>query len=43
MELDGRLVGIVRLTVEACRVTHVYSIANPDKLGWLDEEATVTR
>ncbi len=43
MELDGQLVGIVSLTVEGGRVTHVYSIANPDKLGRLDEEAALTR
>jgi RNA polymerase sigma-70 factor (ECF subfamily) len=43
MELDGQLVGIVSLTVENGRVTRVYSIANPDKLGWLDEEAALSR
>ena len=37
MELDGQLVGIVSLTVENGRVTRVYSIANPDKLGRLDD------
>lgn len=43
MELDGVLVGVVSLTVEGGRITQVYSIANPDKLGWLDEEAVVGR
>ncbi len=43
MELDGQLLGIVSLTVEGGRVTQVYSIANPDKLGRLDVEATLSR
>jgi RNA polymerase sigma-70 factor (ECF subfamily) len=33
----------VSLTVEDGRITHIYSIANPDKLGWIDEEAALTR
>jgi RNA polymerase sigma-70 factor (ECF subfamily) len=43
MELDGQLVGVVSLVVEQGRITQVYSIANPDKLGWLDTEALVAR
>jgi RNA polymerase sigma-70 factor (TIGR02957 family) len=43
MELDGQVVGVVSLTVEDGRITRVYSIANPDKLGWIDEEAVVAR
>jgi RNA polymerase sigma-70 factor (TIGR02957 family) len=43
MELDGVLVGVVSLTVEGGRITQVYSIANPDKLGWVDQEAVVGR
>jgi RNA polymerase sigma-70 factor (TIGR02957 family) len=43
MEVDGQLIGIVSLTVEDGRVTQVYSIANPDKLGRLDEEAALSR
>ena len=43
MELDGQLVGVVALTVEDGRVTRVYSIANPDKLGRVDEEAALSR
>jgi hypothetical protein len=43
MELDGVLVGVVSLTVEDGRITRVYSIANPDKLGWVDEEAVLGR
>ncbi|WP_419956826.1 RNA polymerase sigma-70 factor [Microbacterium candidum] len=43
MELDGLLVGVVSLTVEDGRVTQIYSIANPDKLGRVDAEAAVAR
>jgi len=43
MELDGQLVGVVSLTVEDGRITQVYSMANPDKLGWVDAEAVVAR
>src|SRR6478736_3214456 len=43
MELDGVLAGVVTLTVEDGRVTQIYSIANPDKLGWVDAEAVVAR
>ena len=43
MELDGVLVGVVSLTVVDGRITQVYSIANPEKLRWVDEEAVVGR
>ncbi|MGX5769179.1 RNA polymerase sigma-70 factor [Microbacterium trichothecenolyticum] len=43
MELDGVLVGVVSLTVVDGRITQVYSIANPEKLGRVDEEAVVAR
>ncbi|SFS17660.1 RNA polymerase sigma-70 factor, ECF subfamily [Microbacterium sp. cf046] len=43
MELDGQLVGVVSVTVESGRVTRIYSIANPDKLGRLDDEAALSR
>ncbi|VTR77334.1 RNA polymerase sigma-70 factor [Cellulomonas hominis] len=43
MEQDGRLVGVASVTVAGGQVTRVYSIANPDKLGWLDAEADVGR
>jgi RNA polymerase sigma-70 factor (ECF subfamily) len=43
MELDGVLVGVVSLTVVAGRITQVYSIANPEKLGRVDAEAVVAR
>ncbi|MEV4686495.1 RNA polymerase sigma-70 factor [Microbacterium sp. LWH3-1.2] len=43
MELDGVLVGVVSLTVVDGRITQVYSIANPEKLGHVDAEAVVAR
>ena len=43
MELNGQLVCVVSLTVEDGRVTRVHSIANPEKLGRLDTEATLGR
>jgi RNA polymerase sigma-70 factor (TIGR02957 family) len=43
MELDGQLVGVASVTVADGRVTHVWSVANPDKLGRLDEEAALGR
>jgi RNA polymerase sigma-70 factor (TIGR02957 family) len=43
VELDGQLTGVVSLTVVDGRITQIYSIANPDKLGWLDAEAEVAR
>jgi hypothetical protein len=43
VELDGQLAGVVSLTVADGRITQIYSIANPDKLGWLDAEAEVAR
>ena len=43
VEVDGVLSGAVSLTIEDGRVTHIYSIANPDKLARLDAEMTLTR
>jgi len=43
MELDGQLVGVVGLVVDEGRVSRIYSIANPDKLNRLDEEAALSR
>ncbi|KRD43909.1 RNA polymerase subunit sigma-24 [Cellulomonas sp. Root930] len=43
MELDGHLLGVASITVADGRVTHVYSIANPDKLTRLDHEASLSR
>jgi RNA polymerase sigma-70 factor (TIGR02957 family) len=43
MELDGQVVGVATLTVVDGRITQVLSIANPEKLGHLDEQAEVGR
>jgi RNA polymerase sigma-70 factor (ECF subfamily) len=43
MELDGQLVGVVSLTVQDGRITRIYTIANPDKLRRVDEEAALRR
>jgi RNA polymerase sigma-70 factor (ECF subfamily) len=43
MEMDGQVLGVVGLAVEGGRVTRIFAIANPDKLGRLEEEAAVSR
>lgn len=43
VELDGRLQAVVTFTVEHGLITQMYSIANPDKLGRLAQEATLSR
>ena len=43
MEIDGQLLGVVSLAIENGRVKRIYAIANPDKLGRLEEEAAVSR
>jgi RNA polymerase sigma-70 factor (TIGR02957 family) len=43
MELDGTLASIVSLTVEQGRITHIHSIANPEKLQRLESEADLRR
>ena len=43
MELDGQLIGVVSVIVEQGRIARVYSIANPEKLGWLDDRAVLGR
>jgi len=43
MELDGALAGISSLTIEGGRITWVHSIANPEKLGRVDEETQLSR
>lgn len=43
MEVDGHLAGVVSLTIEDGLVTRIFSVANPDKLGRVDEEAQVER
>lgn len=34
---------ILSVVVEDGRITRIYAIRNPEKLGWLDEQATLTR
>lgn len=43
VEIDGYLAGIVAVTVEDGLITRIYSIANPDKLGRVDEEVPLVR
>jgi RNA polymerase sigma-70 factor (ECF subfamily) len=43
MELDGQLVGVVSFAIENGLITRVFAIANPEKLGRIDEEAAVSR
>ncbi|MCR2763554.1 RNA polymerase sigma-70 factor [Microbacterium sp. zg.B48] len=43
VELDGQLMAVVTFTVEHGLITRMYTIANPDKLGRLDEEASLSR
>ena len=43
IEVDGKLVSAVSVTIERGRITHIYSIANPDKLARLDAEAALSR
>ncbi|WP_127472962.1 RNA polymerase sigma-70 factor [Microbacterium sulfonylureivorans] len=43
VEVDGVLSGAVSLTIEDGVITHIYSIANPDKLARLDAEMALTR
>lgn len=43
VEVAGELVGAVSMDIEGGRIARLYSVANPEKLGWLDEEAAITR
>jgi RNA polymerase sigma-70 factor (TIGR02957 family) len=43
MEMDGQLLGIVSFAIEDGRVTRIFTIANPEKLGRLEEEAAISR
>ena len=42
-EVAGELVGAVSVVIEDGRITRIYSVANPHKLAWLDEETALTR
>lgn len=43
VELDGRLAGVVTVTVEGGLITKIYSVANPDKLGHVDHAVRLAR
>jgi RNA polymerase sigma-70 factor (TIGR02957 family) len=43
LDLDGKPVAAIGLTVENGRITRIYSIVNPHKLTGLDTETTLTR
>ncbi len=43
VEVDGKLAGALSLTVEHGRITRIFSVANPQKLAWLDAETTLAR
>ena len=43
MELAGEVVAAISLTVEADRITRIYSVWNPHKLSRLDEGASLSR
>jgi RNA polymerase sigma-70 factor (TIGR02957 family) len=43
IEIDGALAAAISLTVEHGRITRIYSIVNPHKLGRFDAEAALTR
>jgi RNA polymerase sigma-70 factor (ECF subfamily) len=43
IDIDGQLDTAVSLVVEDGRVTHIYAVRNPNKLGAVDDEAPLTR
>jgi RNA polymerase sigma-70 factor (ECF subfamily) len=43
VEVDGKLVAAMSLTVEHGRITRIYSVANPHKLASFDDEAELAR
>ncbi|MFD1827488.1 MULTISPECIES: RNA polymerase sigma-70 factor [Mumia] len=43
VDLDGAAAGVVSVVVEDGRITRLYAVANPHKLGRLGEEAALTR
>ena len=42
-EVDGELAGAISFVIDGGRITRVYSIANPEKLGWIDAETELAR
>ena len=43
VDLDGQLAGVISLSVEGGQITRIFSMANPEKLGWLGEKADLAR
>ena len=43
VEVEGKLVAALSMTIEKDRIARIFSVANPDKLTWLDAEATLER
>ncbi|WP_235508179.1 RNA polymerase sigma-70 factor [Agromyces sp. Soil535] len=43
IDVDGELAAAGGVVVENGRITRIYSIVNPNKLGWLDAEAALAR
>ena len=43
VDIAGELAAAVSLTVENGRITRIYAISNPHKLGWLDAETVLAR
>jgi RNA polymerase sigma-70 factor (ECF subfamily) len=43
VEVDGKLAGTMSVTIENGRITRLFTVANPHKLGWLDAEAALAR
>jgi RNA polymerase sigma-70 factor (TIGR02957 family) len=43
VENEGQLAAVLSVTVEDGLITHIYSVANPDKLARLDAEASLSR
>ena len=43
LDLDGEVRGVASLEIEDGRITRIYAVFNPHKLGRLDEEAELSR
>lgn len=43
IDVAGELHGVVSLVIDDGRITHIYGVNNPDKLGRLDEPIAVSR
>jgi hypothetical protein len=43
IDIDGEVATAVSLTVENGRITRIYAILNPHKLGWLGKVAELRR